>query len=175
MPSLSPGMCRAARALLGWSQLDLVARSRVSAKTIGDFEIDARQPYERTLEALRRAFEDAGLRFIDPVEGVTGEGVALKWGVAPPVRHPGAGESTAGEAGEGGLKAAWDDFEDSADLDALLAEEPGLNPDMAELWRDDPELWARLSEGGRETLSKRMFGDSRAAGEGYFRDQRPVG
>ena len=30
------------------------------------------------------------------------------------------------------MKAAWDDFEEDADLDALLGEEPGLNPDMAQ-------------------------------------------
>jgi hypothetical protein len=39
---------------------------------------------------------------------------------------------------------------------------------MAEMWRDDPELWARLSEGGRETLSRSMFGDTRAAAADYF-------
>ena len=71
--------------------------------------------------------------------------------------------------GEGGLKAAWDDFEEDADLDALLGEEPGLNPDMAQMWRDDPELWARLSQGGRETLSQSMYGDARAAAAGHFR------
>ena len=83
---------------------------------------------------------------------------------------PGRGEGTAaGEAGEGGLKAAWDDFEEDADLDALLGEAPGLNPDMAQMWRDDPELWARLSQGGRETLSQSMYGDARAAAAGHFR------
>ena len=95
--------------------------------------------------------------------------MALKWGVAPPARQPGEG-AEACEAGEGGLKAAWDDIEEDADLDALLGEAPGPNPDMAEMWQADPELWARLSEGGRETLSRSMFGDCRAAGEGYFRN-----
>jgi hypothetical protein len=142
----------------------------VAHATIATFESNARQPYDRTLEALRRAFEDAGLRFIDPVEGVTGEGVAFKWGVAPPARQSGDG-TVAGEAGEGGLKAAWDDFEGDADLDALLGEAPGLNPDMAEMWRDDPDLWASLSEGGRETLSRSMYGDCRAAAADYFRDE----
>jgi hypothetical protein len=118
------------------------------------------------VDALKRA----GIEFLDPVEGVRGEGVAFKWGVAPPARQPGEG-TAAGEAGEGGLKAAWDDCDEDADLDALLGEAPGLNPDMAEMWRDDPELWARLSQGGRETLSTRMFGDCRAAAEGYFRGQ----
>ncbi len=76
-----------------------------------------------------------------------------------------------GEEGEGGLKAAWDDIEEGEDaaLDALLAEEPALNPGMAEMWRDDPELWARLSQGGRETLSQSMYGDARAAAAGHFR------
>ena len=92
----------------------------------------------------------------------------------PPARQPGEGEA-AGEDSEGGLKAAWDDIEGDADLDALLSEPEELNPDMAEMWRDDPELWARLSEGGRETLSKRMFGDGRAAGEGYFRGEYYAG
>jgi hypothetical protein len=41
---------------------------------------------------------------------------------------------------------------------------------MAEMWRDDPELWARFSQGGRETLSLAMYGDRRAAGEEYFRN-----
>ena len=168
MISLSPETCRAARALLLWGQRELAARSKVAQATITAFELNNRQPYERTLEALRRTFEDAGLRFIDPVEGVTGEGVAFKWGVAPPARQPGEGAGT-GEDGEDGLKAAWDDGEEPADLDALLGEQPALNPDMAEMWQADPELWARLSEGGRETLSRTMFGDCRAAGEGYFR------
>ncbi len=170
MTVLSPETCRAARALLAWGQRDLAARSKVAQATITSFEMGTRQPYERTLEAIRRTFEDAGLQFIDPVEGEGGEGVRFKWGVAPPIRQPGEGEA-ASEDSEGGLKAAWDDFEEDADLDAVLAEEPGLNPDQAEMWRDDPELWARLSEGGRETLSKRMYGDCRAVNEGYFRNE----
>ncbi len=97
-----------------------------------------------------------------------GEGVCFKWGVAPPARQPGEDAAT-GEEGEGGLKAAWDEGEEAADLDALLGEVPAPDPDMAEYWRTAPELWASLSEGGRETLSRTMFGDCRAAGEGYFR------
>jgi hypothetical protein len=73
------------------------------------------------------------------------------------------------------VPAAWDDFEEDADLDALLGEQPAPNPDMAEMWQADPELWARLSEGGRQTLSRSMFGDCRAAGEGYFRGEHHAG
>jgi hypothetical protein len=117
---------------------------------------------------LIAVLENAGVIFIEAREGEHGPAVAFKWGVAPPARQPGEG-TAAGEAGEGGLKAAWDDFEEDADLDALLGEEPGLNPDMAQMWRDDPELWARLSQGGRETLSQSMYGDARAAAAGHFR------
>jgi len=152
----------------------LARRSNVASKTIADFEVNARQPYERTLEALRRAFEDAGLRFIDPVEGITGEGVAFKWGVAPPARQPGEDTAT-GEEGQDGLKAAWDDIEEAANLDVLLDEACAPDPGMADYWRTAPELWASLSEGGRETLSRSMFGDCRAADEGYFRGEHHAG
>jgi hypothetical protein len=168
MSLLTPETCRAARALLLWGQRDLAARARIATKTVTDFEMGARQPYERTLEVMRKALEEAGLLFIDPVEGVHGATVAFKWGVAPPARQP--GEDTAiGEESQGGLKAAWDDIEEAANLDALLDEASAPDPGMADYWRTAPELWASLSEGGRETLSRSMFGDCRAAGEGYFR------
>ena len=119
---------------------------------------------------IQRVLEDAGIEFLDPIEGVRGEGVCFKWGVAPPARQPGEGTAT-GADGEGGMKAAWDDFEEDADadLDALLGEVPAPDPSVADYWRTDPELWGRLSEGGRETLSRTMFGDMRAAAADYFR------
>jgi transcriptional regulator with XRE-family HTH domain len=159
---------RAARALLGWSQQELAAKSHVSRNAIIKFENSMSTPLPRTLEDLVEAFEDAGVIFISEDDGA-GVGVRLKKGVTPtPLkrvdRDEGAGTS------DGGMKAAWDfEAEEDVDLDALLSEEPGLNPDMAEMWRDDPELWARLSQGGRETLSRRMYGDTRAVSEEYFR------
>ena len=130
----------------------------------------------RAFEDVLEVFENAGIEFLDPVEGVSGEGVRFKWGVAPSAQQPGEG-AAAGEPGEGGLKAAWDDIEGGEDaaLDALLAAPPAPDPDMAEIWQADPELWARLSEGGRETLSRSMFGDCRAAAEGYFRGGHHAG
>ncbi len=161
---------RAARTFLGWSQRYLAVKARVGRSTIANFELGTSQPQPRVMEVLVETLERAGIVFTAPVEGAHGPGVAFKWGMEPPLSSPAEGEGTAaGEAGEGGLKAAWDDFEEDADLDALLGEEPGLNPDMAQLWRDDPELWARLSQGGRETLSQSMYGDARAAAAGHFR------
>jgi transcriptional regulator with XRE-family HTH domain len=156
-----------ARALLRLTMKDTAKLAGIDQGTIVRIEAGF-NAYALTLQHLRQVLETAGARFIEPVEGDHGPGVALNWGVAPTARQPGEDAAT-GKAGEGGLKAAWDDFEETADLDALLSEEPGLNPDMAEMWRDDPELWARLSQGGRETLSRRMFGDFRAVDESYFR------
>lgn len=56
--------CRAARALLGWSQDDLASQSTVAKPTIAGFESGRRQPYPRTLADLRRALEAAGVTFL---------------------------------------------------------------------------------------------------------------
>ena len=70
--SISPAQCRAARGLLGWSQLDLSKASKTATKTIADFERGARAPYPRTLEDVRGAIEQAGVEFIDENEGGSG-------------------------------------------------------------------------------------------------------
>jgi transcriptional regulator with XRE-family HTH domain len=72
--SFEPAQCRAARALLGWSQGQLAASSKVSTKTIADFEREARKPYDRTLADVRRALEAAGVAFTNDDE----PGVKLK-------------------------------------------------------------------------------------------------
>jgi len=74
--SISPAQCRAARGLLGWSQLDLSKASKTATKTIADFERGARAPYPRTLEDVRGAIERAGIEFIDENGG--GPGVRLR-------------------------------------------------------------------------------------------------
>jgi transcriptional regulator with XRE-family HTH domain len=60
---LPADLCRAARALLHWSQTDLSKASAVATKTIADYERGARTPYDRTLRDLRQAFEAAGIEF----------------------------------------------------------------------------------------------------------------
>ena len=61
--NVTSAQLRAARALLGWSQADLELKSRVTKKTIADFERGARQPYERTLIDLCRSLSEAGVEF----------------------------------------------------------------------------------------------------------------
>jgi transcriptional regulator with XRE-family HTH domain len=66
---LTKEQCRAARALLGWSQDDLAKESKVAKKTIADFERGERSPYPRTLADIRKALESAGVEFIDNGKG----------------------------------------------------------------------------------------------------------
>jgi transcriptional regulator with XRE-family HTH domain len=56
---MTPAHCRAARALLGWSQNDLASKAGVSRSTIADFERGSRKPISRTMiEAMMRAFRE---------------------------------------------------------------------------------------------------------------------
>jgi transcriptional regulator with XRE-family HTH domain len=63
--TLRPAQCRAARALLNWSQEDLVARSKITKKTIADFERGATTPRRQTLDQILAAFETAGIEFVN--------------------------------------------------------------------------------------------------------------
>ena len=62
--------------MLGLSQAELEALSRVAKKTIADFERAATRPQPRTLEAIRAALEAAGVEFIP--ENGSGAGVRLR-------------------------------------------------------------------------------------------------
>jgi transcriptional regulator with XRE-family HTH domain len=62
--TLSPTQCRAARALLNWSQEDLVRASGITKKTIADFERGATTPRQQTLAQISAAFEAAGVEFL---------------------------------------------------------------------------------------------------------------
>ena len=54
-----------ARAALGWSLDRLAAASGVNRRTILRFEQQEATTRPRTLQAIRRAFEAAGVRFAD--------------------------------------------------------------------------------------------------------------
>jgi len=60
---ISPAQCRAARALLGWSQGDLAASASVAVSTVADFERGHRSPVANNLDAIFQAFERADIRF----------------------------------------------------------------------------------------------------------------
>jgi len=68
----SPAQCRAARALLRWSQRELADHAGVARKTVADFEAGERQLRLRTRLDITRALEGAGLEFtwLNGAEGI---------------------------------------------------------------------------------------------------------
>lgn len=78
--SLLPAQCRMARAALQWSLDDAAKAAGVSYRTIFRLENDQRDIQAGKVAAIRRAFEAAGVRFID-AGGEAG-------GVVPPTLRP---------------------------------------------------------------------------------------
>jgi transcriptional regulator with XRE-family HTH domain len=70
--------CRGARGLLDWSQQDLAEFAGVGIVTIRQLEAATSRPRRATLNVIRRAFETAGIEFIDENGG--GPGVRLRKG-----------------------------------------------------------------------------------------------
>jgi transcriptional regulator with XRE-family HTH domain len=77
---MTPSQCRAARALMNWSQEALAQRARLSVTTLRNFERGATAPIENNLAAIRAALEAAGVEFI--AENGGGAGVRLRKGVS---------------------------------------------------------------------------------------------
>jgi transcriptional regulator with XRE-family HTH domain len=76
---LAPEQCRAARAWLQWSQIDLAQKAEVSLSTIRDFEISKRVPIKHNLAAIRMALEHGGIQFAFADDGrPTGLAIASK-------------------------------------------------------------------------------------------------
>lgn len=72
---MTPAECIAARALLAWSQFQLAEASGTDVMAIRNYEDGKIAPVERNVEALRRAFDAAGVRFVSEIGG--GSGVRL--------------------------------------------------------------------------------------------------
>ena len=70
-----PIQCRMARAALGWGVRELAAAAKVSIDTVARFE-RGEELKDRTVEAILRALESAGVEFID--ENGSGPGVRLR-------------------------------------------------------------------------------------------------
>lgn len=72
---ITPSQCRAARALLDWSQQQLAEQSGVGIVTVRQLEGGAHEARRATLQVVRNALEAAGVVFID--ENGDGPGVRL--------------------------------------------------------------------------------------------------
>lgn len=73
---ITPAQCRAARALIEWSQQQLAEAAKVGVVTVRQFEGNASQPRNSTLEVIQRALESAGVIFVP--ENGEGPGVRLR-------------------------------------------------------------------------------------------------
>ena len=80
--SLLPAQSRMARAALQWSLHEAAQAAGVSYRTILRFEKEQRDIQPELIAALRRAYEAAGVRFLEG--GANAGGV-----VPPPLRAPG--------------------------------------------------------------------------------------
>lgn len=72
---ISANQCKAARAMLGWSQQDLARESGVNKRTIMDFESGSRTPLLATLRAVHNALDAAGVQMI----ARNGGGPGVRW------------------------------------------------------------------------------------------------
>jgi len=78
---ISAAQCRAARALLEWSQDELAENAGVARATVADFERNQRTPMRQTLIAVERTLRAAGVAFIgnDGRGGDVGGGAGVRF------------------------------------------------------------------------------------------------
>lgn len=61
---MTPAQCRAARALLDWSQVELATLAGVGVVTVRQFEAGTGSPRNATMEILMNTLELAGVEFV---------------------------------------------------------------------------------------------------------------
>lgn len=76
MFDLLPEQCRAARALLNWTQAELAQMAGVSRSTVRDFEGHRHELHRSNAALLIKTLEAAGVRFLPP-DDEGGPGVRL--------------------------------------------------------------------------------------------------
>ena len=84
----TPLQCRMARAALGWGVRELAAAAKVSTDTVARFE-RGDELKERTIDALQRALEAAGIEFTNGDQ----PGVRLTKAAAARSAEPGSAQS----------------------------------------------------------------------------------
>ncbi len=71
---ITSGQIKAGRALVGWTARELAAKADIGFSTLIRLESESGVPSSnvRTLEAIKKAFEDAGIEFIGTPESQAG-------------------------------------------------------------------------------------------------------
>ena len=67
---MTPSQCKAARALLDWTQPQLAKAAGLGLSTVVDFERSRRDVSAEAIQATRSALEKAGVEFLDDGQGV---------------------------------------------------------------------------------------------------------
>jgi hypothetical protein len=62
---MTPEQCRAARAWLDWTQVELAKKAKVGLSTLMDFEQQHRATQATKQRAIQAALERRGIRFLD--------------------------------------------------------------------------------------------------------------
>lgn len=94
---IAAAQCRAARALLEWTEVQLADAAGVELTVIGHFEARLHRPSREQQRKIRKALEDGGVVFI--AENGGGAGVRLKFN-RKEVRAINRWEHEGGTAGE---------------------------------------------------------------------------
>lgn len=73
---ISPRQCKAARALLGWTQADLAEAAKIPMDTISRFENGKSDTRGNALIEIQKALRRGGVKLLN-AEGSEGEGVRI--------------------------------------------------------------------------------------------------
>ena len=81
----SSAQCRAARALLNWTQAKLAEHAGVARKTVADYELGERTLHIRTRRDIMAALQQAGVEFVwpDDAAGMLSKGEGVRFTKAP--------------------------------------------------------------------------------------------
>ncbi|MBB3962896.1 MULTISPECIES: helix-turn-helix transcriptional regulator [Rhizobium] len=66
---LTPALCRAARGIVDWTQMELSERAGVSRSTVRDYEGGRHDVHRATAAQLKLALESGGVNFVDLENG----------------------------------------------------------------------------------------------------------
>lgn len=82
---LTGDLIRAARALIGMSQVELATKAGITQKALSDFELGKRPITAKANEKLRRVFDEQKIQFIAAnVEASQLEGTGVRWKPSQP-------------------------------------------------------------------------------------------